>query len=549
MKAKLLLSSLILSVNAYAGSAIWNLNPVSGDWNNPDNWTPNTVPNGPADVATFGQSNITAVSISTGTEVNAITFDPGASAFTITVPNTLILTVSGTGIINNSGIMQSFTATGVVGGGLTLIQFTGSATAGDLAMFTNEGSSFSGGGQTNFFDDSTAGTATFVNESGDELHSGRTQFFDRSSAGAGTFINLAEHGQTIFMGHSTAADGTFIVNGGFSGGTMSFLEHSNAGNGNFTLLGPTGGEIAGGDLFFFDAASAANGIFTVNDRADLFFLSGTAGNATLIANGGSIDFQSHSRGGTARVELFDNAILLTSYHGPGVTIGSVEGTGSVRLGHKDLSVLTLGSNDLSTTFSGTIQDAGSLEKIGAGTLTLTGANTYHGGTTLSSGILLVSNSTGSGTGTGAVSVNAGTLGGSGIIAGAVRVGTNTGVQAFLAPSKGVKKPATLTIQRLLTLNDDSTYIYKLDTKRPASDEVIANGVTIDSGAKFSFRPSGNNALTTGQVFTVINNTAAAPISGTFHNLPEGRILIVNGSNLQASYTGGDGNDLTLNVVQ
>ncbi len=70
----------------------------------------------------------------------------------------------------------------------------------------------------------------------------------------------------------------------------------------------------------------------------------------------------------------------------------------------------------------------------------------------------------------------------------------------------------------------------------------------DSGAKFSFHPSGNNALTLGQVFTVISNTAATPIAGTFHNLGNGKIIIGNGSNLQASYAGGDGNDLTLTVV-
>ena len=89
---------------------------------------------------------------------------------------------------------------------------------------------------------------------------------------------------------------------------------------------------------------------------------------------------------------------------------------------------------------------------------------------------------------------------------------------------------------------------KLDTKRVKADEVIASAVVIDSGTKFSLRPSGNNALTTGQVFTVISNTSASPIVGTFHNLRDGAILTVNGSNLQASYTGGDGNDLTLTVV-
>jgi hypothetical protein len=175
-------------------------------------------------------------------------------------------------------------------------------------------------------------------------------------------------------------------------------------------------------------------------------------------------------------------------------------------------------------------------------------NIYTGGTTVTGGILLVSNINGSGTGTGAVGIDAGTLGGSGIISGAVTFGTNSGTGAFLAPSRGAKKPATLTIQGTLTFNDDSTYIYKLDAKRVIADEVIANGAVIDGGAKFSLRPSGTNALTTGQVFTVISNTSASPIAGTFHNLSDGQVITVNGSNLQASYTGGDGNDLTLTVV-
>jgi hypothetical protein len=71
---------------------------------------------------------------------------------------------------------------------------------------------------------------------------------------------------------------------------------------------------------------------------------------------------------------------------------------------------------------------------------------------------------------------------------------------------------------------------------------------IDTGAKFSLRPSGNNTLTAGQVFTVVSNTSASPIAGTFHNLANGKIITVNGRNLRASYSSGDGNDLTLTVV-
>src|SRR5437870_6528132 len=67
----------------YADSATWSANPENGNWNTADNWTPPTIPNGPADIASFGVSNQTDVSISTNTKVSAISFGPGASAFTI----------------------------------------------------------------------------------------------------------------------------------------------------------------------------------------------------------------------------------------------------------------------------------------------------------------------------------------------------------------------------------------------------------------------------------------------------------------------------------
>jgi hypothetical protein len=73
--------------------------------------------------------------------------------------------------------------------------------------------------------------------------------------------------------------------------------------------------------------------------------------------------------------------------------------------------------------------------------------TYKNGTTITAGTLLVANERGSGTGNGLVNVTGGTIAGGGIIAGNVEVGTSTGGQGFLAPSEGMQKPATLTIQR------------------------------------------------------------------------------------------------------
>src|SRR5712691_5788979 len=110
MKTKLLiLINLAFALHAHAGSATWNLDPTSGDWNTATNWTPNTVPNAPADVATFAASNQTAISLSANTIVDSIVFNPGASAFTISaISPASRLTFDGVGIVNNSGVVQNF---------------------------------------------------------------------------------------------------------------------------------------------------------------------------------------------------------------------------------------------------------------------------------------------------------------------------------------------------------------------------------------------------------------------------------------------------------
>ena len=95
-----LFSSLFAQI-ASAGSATWNLNPVSGDWNSATNWTPNTVPNGVSDTATFGVSNQSEISFSAPTKVDGMVFNPGASAYTINAEPTLPMTFTGAGITNN----------------------------------------------------------------------------------------------------------------------------------------------------------------------------------------------------------------------------------------------------------------------------------------------------------------------------------------------------------------------------------------------------------------------------------------------------------------
>jgi autotransporter-associated beta strand protein len=530
----------------FHGSATWKAN-ADGNWNNASNWNPATVPNGPADTATFARSNETFLASEVDIEVNGIVFNPRASAFTIIeLFNTMFIT--GVGITNNSGIMQTFAP------GPGEIIFDHSATAGSLTLYDNRGSVIFGG-------TSTADNATFINN-------GLLGFFNTSTAGNATVTNNAE---LDFEGSSTADHAT-VTN---SGGIVTFREGTPAATaGNATFINNGGFIVFNLSAFITSGNSTAGNATFINNGAavsdalpgETLFNPGDAGNATLIANGGLgggdgglIVFSSAdggvSTGGTARVEVFGNGKLdISQQSAPGLTTGSIEGDGLVFLG---ANKLTVGANDLSTTFAGLIQDGGigggtggSLTKTGKGELSLTKANTYTGGTTLEAGTLLVKNETDSATGSGAVQVNAGTLGGTGKIAGAVTVGTGISIGAFLSPGNSATEPGTLTIDdNTLTFNSASTYKCALDRTTVTASQVTAKGVRINSVAQFVFGDFfTTGTLTTGTVLTVINNTAASAIVGTFSNLPNGSTFASNGNNFQVNYRGGTGNDLTLTIV-
>ena len=328
----------------YADSATWSTNPTNGDWNNPANWTPPTIPNGPGDVATFALSNQTDVSISAVTEVNSITFGPGASAFMITLTPTSELTLSGMGAVNSSAVIQNVAGMTDNSGNASVLRFTGTATAGDsTTIYTNEGARLVNppGALIQFEENSTAGAAQFINFGSTDLFAtgGLIKFTENSTAGNGTFTNTADsqhdgqYSQIEFHDNATAGDGTFTneVNGIYGlGGIISFFDsttadhatftndaafasgvwfYDNSTAGNATIVNEGGNYYtSSGITYFLGTSTAGNGLFIANGAlwdgefgngfVD-FYESSKAGNGTFVANGGQV---SGADGGAIRVE-------------------------------------------------------------------------------------------------------------------------------------------------------------------------------------------------------------------------------------------------------
>jgi autotransporter-associated beta strand protein/T5SS/PEP-CTERM-associated repeat protein len=155
-----------------------------------------------------------------------------------------------------------------------------------------------------------------------------------------------------------------------------------------------------------------------NNQNDLY-LGGTStaagGTGTLSITGGA----AVQVGGTLKIWQGDGSAVQVAVGTAGaasnLSVGGLvagpSATPRVDLANAN-SVLTV-TDGLGTTYSGLITGPGRFAKQGAGTFTLTGANTYTGGTTLSAGVLNINNggtsATNSAIGTGPLTLAGGTI--------------------------------------------------------------------------------------------------------------------------------------------
>ena len=180
-----------------------------------------------------------------------------------------------------------------------------------------------------------------------------------------------------------------------------------------------------------------------------------------------------------------------------MTAGSIEGAGPFSLGPNQLIV---GSNNLSTTVGGvTTGTGGSLVKVGSGTLTLAGTNSYTGATVVAGGTLSVTGDISSSSG---VVVNpGGMLAGTGTVPGVLVVG------GTLMPGQSV---GTLNVRGNLVFTSAVTYLININATTASLTNVT--GTAVLGGA--TVQVVDDKDITKRQVYTLL--TATGGISGTFN---------------------------------
>ena len=330
---------------------------------------------------------------------------------------------TGTGTMTLSGA-NTFTGTAVVNNGILSLQ-NGAAIADSVAVtVTTPGTlnllnsetigSLAGTGNVTLNANllTTGGNNTSTTFSGVMSGNGvnsliKTGTGTMTFSGANTFTGTAvvNNGILSLSGGSALADvvAVTVTTPGALNLVNSETIGSLAGSGNTTLNAntlTTGGN--NGTTAYSGIMSGTGGL--TKTGTGTFTISGanTFSGPTNV-NAGILSLA----GGAALADT--SAVIVTS---PGTlnlvnseTIASLAGTGAVTL---NAQTLTTGVDNTSTTFSGAISGAGgALVKQGTGFFTVSGANTYTGGTTLNAGTL----GAGSGTafGNGNLTVNSGTL--------------------------------------------------------------------------------------------------------------------------------------------
>lgn len=309
---------------------------------------------------------------------------------------------AGTLILNHANALGTTAGSTTVADGTT-VRISGGLTVAEALTVSGTGKTVSAVdyGALHLVSGSStlSGNVTFTGDTNISAASGSTLTLSGALGGGAYNLNKTDAGTLILSNAGNEAGltgGTTI-----SAGTLSIANDDYLAAGTLTL---NGGTLTITGATTIDNAIAVSSASTISATANATLSGALSGANTLTKSGASTltlagTNSSHfgalnitaggvtlsggsALGDTSAVTLSSGTTLTVS---SAEAIGSLTGAGSVVLN----GALTIGGDNTSTTYTGVISGASGLTKVGSGTQTLTGANSFTGTTTVSAGGLTV----------------------------------------------------------------------------------------------------------------------------------------------------------------
>jgi autotransporter-associated beta strand protein len=520
-----------LTYTASAGDAIWS--GGAGNWSTGFSYSPTTD----TSITFDGVGGVATNNIPSGTlsAVNFITFNSTAGAYTLNATTGAAGLSGGTPLTVKGDIINNAASTQTINMDLALL---GSSTG---IINTASGNITIGGVISGAGDLTKTGTGTLT-LSGNNTYTGQLTVAE----GTLSVATLNNSGASGVLGNSTNSvilgssgkNGTLTYNGSAVSINKKFTMGAN-GTGVFDIA--TGSTLTATGVIDGSGALSKTGAGTLALTANNTYSGGTTlGGSGVVAAGNNNAF------GTGTVNLA-GAQIRSSTGGP-FTIGntitisadttfattsnetSLTLSGPVTLSGatRTLNVLTGTTNSTAIlTFSGAIGDGGNgygITKNGGGQLTLSGNNTYSGGTIINAGRLNVSTTSGFGTGNVTIASGAftgithsGTMSNNFTIAGS---GTGNGaIQSF---------GTNATLSGLVTLSADAMIATR--TSAGNGNLNLTGGITSGGTNRTLTLNTWGNATQTNNQLTISTNSVNLGTGGTLdigHGLNAGGAGIFN----------------------
>ena len=334
---------------------------------------------------------------------------------TLTSSKTFTMASGGTGVFDVTNSNVNLTLNGLIDGSGALSK----AGAGNLIL----------GGANTYSGGSTLGGSGLVAINVDSV--GTAGAPTSSALGTGT-VNLAgaqlragsTASRTIGNTVTISADTTFATTSGEK--SLTFTGPVTLSGGARTLNVAIGSTVTTEKLIFSGAiGDGGNGFGITKTGAGTLALSGAnTYTGTTTVSAGTLE--------VGHVNALQNTTLDTGTSGSQTVnftvtgantynIGGLQGSDALSIGNNTISI---GANNASTTYSGSISGTGNLVKTGSGTQTLAGATTFTGTTTVNSGTLQAAAANALANTSNVVINN----GGSFLVTADDAIGTNTGIE-------------------------------------------------------------------------------------------------------------------------